>query len=114
MIDTPDPFGLARFYRDLLDGEIVAQSATSCDVRIPSGMTLAFQLAPDLRRPTWPDPEVPIQMHLDFLVDDYEEAQDRALRLGAILLEDETRHSWYRVYADPTGHVFCLCLRDRS
>jgi hypothetical protein len=65
---------------------------------------LAFQLAPDHRPPTWPDPQVPQQLHFDVMVEDVAEAGARVLALGATRLDGD-------VYADPAGHPFCLIRR---
>ena len=87
IIDCPDPAALAEFYSALLglpvtyrseDFMVVAASDTT------SG--LGFQLAPDYRRPTWPDPAVPQQIHLDVMVEDVEEATARVRELGATQL----------------------------
>jgi catechol 2,3-dioxygenase-like lactoylglutathione lyase family enzyme len=106
ILDCPDPAELAAFYSALLgqpvthtsdDFVVVAASDTS------SG--LAFQLAPGHRPPTWPDPAVPQQVHLDVMVDDVAAAGPRVLALGAAKLDGED------VYADPAGHPFCLIRR---
>jgi catechol 2,3-dioxygenase-like lactoylglutathione lyase family enzyme len=49
-------------------------------------------------------------IHLDFAVDDLDEAVERALRAGATLESPAGRHAWGRlaVLADPYGHGFCL------
>src|SRR5689334_270879 len=106
VLDCPDPAALAAFYSRLLgqpityrsdDWVVVAASDTS------SG--LAFQLAPDYRPLTWPDPAVPQQFHLDVMVEDVATAGPSALALGARKLDGEN------VYADPAGHPFCLIPR---
>ncbi|MCP2031791.1 catechol 2,3-dioxygenase-like lactoylglutathione lyase family enzyme [Okibacterium sp. HSC-33S16] len=106
IIDCPDPQTLARFYSDLLglpvtfdseDFVVVAENETT------SG--LAFQRAPDLRPPTWPDPSIPQQMHLDIMVDDIADATSTVLALGATTLGGNS------VFADPAGHPFCLIPR---
>jgi hypothetical protein len=66
---------------------------------------LAFQRAPGHRPPTWPDPAVPQQFHLDIMVEDVAAAGQRVLALGAAKLVGED------VYADPAGHPFCLVRR---
>ena len=66
---------------------------------------LAFQLAADHRPPTWPDPAIPQQFHLDVMVEDVASAGLRVLALGAAKLDGED------VYADPAGHPFCLIRR---
>nr|WP_309140042.1 VOC family protein [Micromonospora sp. 4G55] len=68
---------------------------------------LAFQKALNLRAPAWPDPERPQQFHLDVTVDDIDAAEKAVLALGARRLPGEG--DGWRVYADPSGHPFCLC-----
>lgn len=68
-----------------------------------------------LRESTWPDNEVPQQLHLDLTVPSMEELEsqhERAMELGARLLEDRSRDEEepLRVYADPDGHPFCIFL----
>ena len=65
---------------------------------------LAFQRAPDHRAPTWPDNEVPQQIHVDVMVEDVAAAGPQVIALGARQLRDDT-------YADPAGHPFCLIKR---
>jgi catechol 2,3-dioxygenase-like lactoylglutathione lyase family enzyme len=108
VLDCPDPDALAAFYSALLglpvtyrdtDWVVVAASNTS------SG--LAFQRAPNHDPPTWPDPAVPQQIHLDIMVEDPVAAGPRVLALGAVKLCDQD------VYADAAGHPFCLVQRPR-
>jgi hypothetical protein len=47
-------------------------------------------------------------MHLDIAVDDIEQAEKYALSLGAVRLPGGG--ATFRVYSDPSGHPFCLCL----
>jgi catechol 2,3-dioxygenase-like lactoylglutathione lyase family enzyme len=106
VLDCPDPAALAAFYSQLLgqpityqgdDWVVVAANDTS------SG--LAFQLARDHRPPTWPDPAVPQQVHLDVMVEDVAAAEPWVLALGAKRLDGGN------IYADPAGHPFCLIRR---
>jgi catechol 2,3-dioxygenase-like lactoylglutathione lyase family enzyme len=108
VLDCQDPTALAAFYSALLglpvtyrdhDWVVVARDDTS------SG--LAFQRATDHRPPTWPDPAVPQQVHLDIMVEDPDTAGSRVLALGAERLDGE------HVYADPAGHPFCLIRRPQ-
>jgi len=108
VLDCPDPDALAAFYSALLglpvtyrddDWVVVAASDKS------SG--LAFQRAPGFRPPTWPDPAVPQQVHLDVMVEDPAAAGPRVLALGAAKLDGQD------VYADPAGHPFCLITRPK-
>ena len=93
---TPKLLGLPITYRSV-DWVVVAANETS------SG--LAFQLAPGHRPPSWPDPAVPQQVHLDIMVEDVTASGPRVLALGAVKLDGED------VYADPAGHPFCLIRR---
>ncbi|MCX4474039.1 VOC family protein [Micromonospora sp. NBC_01655] len=111
VIDCPDPRALAAFYAELL-GLPVAEEDSEGDEWVvlggPAGRhpRLAFQRAPELPPPTWPDPERPQQFHLDVTVSDIEAAEKAALALGARRLPGEGED--FRVYADPAGHPFCL------
>lgn len=109
VIDTPDPGGLAKFYADLLGWGEPSVDSDWADIKGPDGSTLNFQLAPDLTPPSWPDPRVPQQFHLDFRVDDLDAAEKHAIALGARPVEGPDHSPTFRVYLDPTGHPFCLC-----
>ncbi len=107
VIDAPDAHALATFYADLLGMEVSKGSPGDDWVVVTGqGYRLAFQQAPDLRPPEWPDPEHPQQSHLDIRVADVEEAEPRVLALGARKLPGGGGD--FRVYADPVGHPFCL------
>jgi predicted enzyme related to lactoylglutathione lyase len=108
-IDCPDPAGLAGFYGELLEWPVPDTSAGSDYVTLEppgSGTALTFQRAVGFVAPTWPDPAVQQQMHLDLAVGDIAAAHERAVALGARHLDTQDK---FRVYADPVGHTFCLC-----
>ena len=108
VLDCPDPAALAAFYSRLLGQPVTYQSDDWVVVAAnDTSSGLAFQLAPDHRPPTWPDPAVPQQFHLDVMVEDVASAEPRVLALGARKLDGEN------VYADPAGHPFCLIPRPR-
>lgn len=112
VIDCPDPRALAAFYSELL-GLPVTYDEEDEWVVIGGGSgqpRVAFQQAPDLREPRWPDPERPQQFHLDVTVGEIEAAERKALALGAKRLPGEGEG--FRVYADSAGHPFCLCWDD--
>lgn len=126
VLDTTDARRLAEFYREFLGFRYRAGDepppAGADDERgrdwlvllAPGGgRSLAFQQVAALRETTWPDGEVPQQMHLDLIVADKGELDrqhDRALRLGAALRHDRSADESepLRVYADPAGHLFCV------
>ena len=106
IIDCADPARLAQFYSALLDQPITFTSNDFVVVAAnETSSGLAFQLASDHRAPTWPDPTVPQQMHLDVMVEDVGAAGPFVLALGATKLDGDN------VYADPAGHPFCLIPR---
>jgi predicted enzyme related to lactoylglutathione lyase len=109
-LDTPDPRGLAAFYGTLLGWEVEDSSDDEWVTISGGGVRLSFQLAPDHVPPTWPTGAVPQQAHVDLHVADYASTEPQVLALGGRLLEDDAEHPSWRVYADPSGHPFCLCL----
>jgi catechol 2,3-dioxygenase-like lactoylglutathione lyase family enzyme len=108
VLDCPEPSSLAAFYSAVLGLPITYESADwvviSPDDRSPG---FAFQLAPDLQPPKWPDPLRPQQFHIDVMVADMDTAEAEVVALGARRLPYEESVSW-RVFADPAGHPFCL------
>ncbi|WP_432543104.1 VOC family protein [Kineococcus sp. SYSU DK002] len=112
-LDTPDPRGLAAFYGGLLGWEVDPGSDEEwVTLRGEGGGRLDFQLAPGHVAPTWPAGDVPQQAHLDLYVADFASTEPRVLALGGTLVEDDAQHRGWRVYTDPAGHPFCLCLDD--
>jgi catechol 2,3-dioxygenase-like lactoylglutathione lyase family enzyme len=74
---------------------------------------LAVQPVAELPRSTWPDPQVPQQLHVDLTVADTAQLaaqHDRAVALGATVLEDRSADpdEPLVVFADPAGHPFCI------
>ncbi len=106
VLDCPDPHVLASFYSQLL-GEPISYISENWVVVSASSKAsgLAFQLAPAHQPPTWPNPEIPQQFHLDVMVEDVAAATPHLLQLGATKLDGEG------VFADPAGHPFCLVRR---
>ena len=77
------------------------------------GCRCAGQKVGELHEATWPDGPVPQQLHLDATVPtvaDFDVAHERALALGARLIQDRSDdpEEPLRVYADPAGHPFCI------
>jgi catechol 2,3-dioxygenase-like lactoylglutathione lyase family enzyme len=126
VLDSTDARALAEFYRQLL-----GLSYRPGDEPPPEGQpdpngtdwlvlvhedgarALAFQQEPELIPSTWPDQEVPQQLHLDLRVRDgadLDEQSRRATELGGRLLLDRSDdpEEPLRVFADLDGHPFCL------
>lgn len=126
VLDTTDARALAEFYRELLGlryrpgdeppapGEPDPQGSDWLVLRDDEGTNrLAFQQVAKQPRVTWPEGPVAQQLHLDMTVpsvDELNAQHDRALELGAELLFDRSDdpEEPLRVYADPSGHPFCI------
>jgi predicted enzyme related to lactoylglutathione lyase len=114
VLDAPDIRAMAAFYSAVLGWTNVDESddwITLRDQSAPGSTGIAFQLAPDFVPPTWPDDAVPQQSHLDLDVPDLDVAERDVLAAGARAtgLPDDGS-TGFRVYLDPAGHPFCLCL----
>jgi len=124
-IDTTDCRGLAEFYRELLglqyrpgdepptDGPDDADWLVLVDA--DDRRQLAFQQVASLTPTTWPEHDVPMQLHCDFTVPSREELErhrGRAKELGASVLLDRTADEGEPLYvfADPSGHPFCILV----
>src|SRR5882672_11789951 len=87
VLDCPDTMALAQFYLELLGWELSYTESVEeggwTTLSDGGAVRLAFQLAPDHRPPTWPDPESPLQFHLDVTVEDLDVAERQVLEIGA-------------------------------
>ena len=126
VFDTADARASAEFWRQLLGlvyrdghepppaGAPDVAGADWLNLRDADGRPcLAFQQVDELPRATWPDAEVPQQLHLDLTVADVAElgaVHERVLQLGGELRLDRSGdpEEPLRVYADPAGHPFCV------
>ncbi|MGH1563171.1 VOC family protein [Mumia sp. DW29H23] len=124
VLDTTTPRELAEFYRELLGLRYRAgdEPDASGDAEEPGWLVLvdeddkrmlAFQRVERLARTTWPDHDVPMQLHLDLTVPDVDELyrqRERAETLGAELLLDRSDDADEPlfVFADLSGHPFCI------
>jgi catechol 2,3-dioxygenase-like lactoylglutathione lyase family enzyme len=110
-IDCPNAGELADFYADITGGTVTFRSDAWATVDGPGGR-IDFQTDPAYVPPTWPDPAVPIQMHLDFTVDDLDATAARVLAAGATRYGHQPNDDHCLVFADPAGHPFCLSTWD--
>lgn len=123
VLDTTDVRGLAEFYRQLLGlqyrpgDEPHAEGADTADWLVLTDANgvrkLAFQEVEQVERTTWPEHDVPMQLHLDFTVSSVEvlhESREHAESLGAKVLLDRTNDHYEPLYvlADLSGHPFCI------
>ncbi|MFE0512127.1 VOC family protein [Streptomyces sp. NPDC058964] len=112
VLDCAEPEKLAEFYKELLEGERTYASANLVEVKGADGLRLAVRRDANATPPSWPRPENSLQAHLDFLVEDLDEAERRIVGLGGRPLETKDPAGPYeeRGYADPAGHSFTLRL----
>lgn len=108
VIDCPEPAALAEFYGSIL-GWAVDASDDWAEIRADYGQLISFQQVAGYTPPRWPDQEVPQQMHLDLNVENLDTAEAAVLALGATKA-DHQPGTTFRVFLDPAGHPFCLCL----
>ncbi|MBM7770535.1 catechol 2,3-dioxygenase-like lactoylglutathione lyase family enzyme [Actinokineospora baliensis] len=109
VLDCPDPLALSGFYAELLDWPKDAKPDPDnawSTIRGEDGR-IDFQRIDGYEPPTWPNPERQQMLHLDLEVSDLAAGHERAVALGARLLDSSSTSFW--VYADPAGHPFCLC-----
>lgn len=106
-VDCCDPAGLADFYKNVLDLEVMFASADFVALQ-GAGVFLTFQRVADHQRPSWPTGPVPKQLHLELAVADLDATESRVLALGATKAEVQPNPDSWRVLIDPAGHPFCI------
>ena len=110
-LNCPNALELAAFYAEITGGRIAYSDHVWATVAGPGGR-IDFQSDPAYVPPTWPEPTVPIQFHLDFYVDDLEAAASQVLAAGATRYSHQPNADHCLVFADPAGHPFCLSTWD--
>jgi catechol 2,3-dioxygenase-like lactoylglutathione lyase family enzyme len=109
VVDCLEPQKLATFYTDLLGMPRIYDSPEWVTIGEADELPfVAFQKTANFRAPTWPVGEVPTQIHLDVMVADLDVAEREVVALGGRLLRGSEKSIGFRVYADPSGHPFCL------
>lgn len=108
VLDCPDPQALAEFYGALLDWE-VEPGEDFWFIRAGYGDGIGFQKVDGFTPPRWPGQDQPQQMHLDVTVEDLDVGEAAVLAIGATK-HDHQPGTTFRVFLDPAGHPFCLCL----
>ncbi|MFE2012849.1 VOC family protein [Streptomyces sp. NPDC059491] len=110
-LDCADPMALAAFYHRATGLPFAERSDDDfAGLRAEDGLFLGFQRVEGYRPPSWPTQDVPQQLHLDFDVDDLDEAAALLVSWGAALPEAQPRPDLWRVLLDPAGHPFCLTV----
>lgn len=110
VLDCPEPRALAKFYGDLTGWSLRDGSDDEwVTLDTPWEVTLDFQRVDDYVAPAWPGTQPPQQFHLDLDVPDLDEGEAAVLAIGATKAEHQPGET-FRVFLDPVGHPFCLCL----
>jgi len=118
-IDCPDPISLAAFYSQITGwaveplGDFPPADVTWLEL-LEEGVTkMGFQKIDDYKAPTWPEGDVPQQVHMDFHAVDLDETEAKLLAIGARKASHQVHPDRFRVYLDPIGHPFCVVQSDK-
>jgi len=100
---------LADFYVNLSGWKKEISSDEWAGIRTPQGVLLVFQTVDNYVEPIWPWKEGKQQQmaHIDFYVENLNEAVEHALKCGAKKAEVQY-YDTSTVMFDPAGHPFCL------
>ncbi|MBQ4040209.1 MAG: VOC family protein [Oscillospiraceae bacterium] len=112
VLDSANSDALSAFYANMLGWErikpddewIIVYNNESRNFPL-----ITFQQIENYERPKWPAEKGKQQqmVHLDFHVDDVDEAVKHAISCGAVLSDIQLEDAW-RVMLDPAGHPFCI------
>ena len=118
-LDCPDPIALADFYSKITGwpveplGDFPPADVTWLELVDSSGATkMGFQKIDNYTAPTWPEGNVPQQVHMDFHALDLDETEAKLLAIGARKADHQIHPDRFRVYLDPIGHPFCIVKKD--
>ena len=115
MIDCADAEGMRDFYANLMDWEKRVEYGCFA-LKTGNGLTILFaQTDLPYAPPVWPEEPgaQQKQMHLDFTVDDFPSAMEKAVRLGAVKAAAQYGGDGFVTMLDPEGRPFCLCRRPQ-
>src|SRR5678815_4246773 len=101
-LDSEDPAGLASFYSSVLGWEVLHSEAEYAMIG-DGTVSLGFGRVAGYEGPGWPKESAPKRYHLDFYVDDLDQAEKLALAAGATKPADQPNPERWRVLLDPGG-----------
>jgi len=103
-IDSAEPAALAAFWAALLGGTVEVDSDGDATVRAPGTMPIDFLRVPEGKT-------VKNRLHLDLRGASYDDAIEKALRLGATRADDIYDGESWQVLRDPEDNEFCVLSR---
>jgi hypothetical protein len=106
-MDCADPVELGNFWSSLLGGEVAFTSDDFVAVKLEHVWLSAVRLD-HYEPPTWPEGDLPKEMHLDLAVDDLDQGEEEVLALGGVKAATQPAPDRFLVFLDPAGHPFCL------
>jgi hypothetical protein len=110
-LDCDDPGVLASFYQRATGYELSNESTDEfAGITSDDGLFIGFQRVANYGAPSWPTQNNPQQFHLDFVVDNLDDAEAALMELGATKPRCQPDASKWRVLLDPAGHPFCITL----
>ncbi len=104
--DVPDASAAAAFWSTVLGDPVVYDQDGVA--MLGGDKPVLFQGVENYSAPRWPDPTAPQQGHFDLFVADLDAGEQAAMAAGATRLPGHDGEG-FRVFADPSGHPFCLC-----
>ncbi|MFV0469677.1 MAG: VOC family protein [Dysgonomonas sp.] len=110
VIDCTDAAIMADFYSKLLGWEWTHPHSNGwAAITSPENTVIAFQELESYKPPVWPwqEGQQGQMLHLDFLVNNLDEAVSFAIECGA-KLADIQYFKTSKTMLDPAGHPFCL------
>jgi Glyoxalase-like domain len=113
VVDCQDAAPVAAFYKAACGGEIVRSDADSAWLKTGGKLVISREVEGHWP-PTWPSSNVPMQIHLDFFVDDFEKAEAQLQQHDATTPEHQPHPELGRVMLDPAGHPFCIGTRPET
>ncbi|MDQ6686208.1 MAG: VOC family protein [Actinomycetota bacterium] len=119
VLNCPKPAELATFWAGLLGGHPVEWYPGWVTLEPPPhGQRVSFQASRSRPESAQPPGGTDL-VHFDILVDDLDAAHDRVVAAGGVFEREQVsarpgpngEQVPWRVYSDPSGHLFCLVVR---